>query len=247
MTQTLQIPLFVLPAGIFPTVEEPLRVFEPRYKQMLDDCVLDEKPFGYVTHSSDVSDVDGWTQPGAYGVLCNVKNVEEQGTNLLFTANGTSRFEIIDVVQAALPSMPFGDIFPTVDELVEQYHETSPDGKLYLQANVRVVEEIKGEISAEDWSEFLHIWAQHIVDVNSILRNDGLGIEDMLLLLEEEFLPYDSASLWQVAHAVLDDERYRQQALRSSDCKEVFIILHDSLKMKNAQLNFIRTLNEQDD
>ena len=151
------------------------------------------------------------------------------------------------MVQAALPSMPFGDIFPTVDELVEQYHETSPDGKLYLQANVRIVEEIKGEISAEDWSEFLHSWAQHIVDVNSILRNDGLNIEDMLLLLEEEFLPYDSPSLWQVAHAVLDDDTYRQQALRSSDCDEVFEIIRNSLKMKNAQLNFIRTLSDQED
>ena len=247
MTQTVKIPLLVLPAGIFPTVEEPLRVFEPRYKQMLDDCVLDRKPFGYITHSNDVSDVNGWTQPGNYGVLCDVKNVEEQGTNLLFTANGTSRFEIIDVVQAALPSMPFGDIFPTVDELVEQYHESSPEGKLYLQANVRIVEEIEGEISAEDWSAFLHSWAQHIVDVNSILRNDDLGIEDMLLLLEEEFLPYDSPSLWQVAHAVLDDAADRQQALRSKDCHEVFKTLQDALNMKNAQLNFIRTLNEHDD
>jgi hypothetical protein len=143
--------------------------------------------------------------------------------------------------------MPFGDIFPTVDELVEQYHESSPEGKLYLQANVRIVEEIEGEISAEDWSAFLHSWAQHIVDVNSILRNDDLGIEDMLLLLEEEFLPYDSPSLWQVAHAVLDDAADRQQALRSKDCHEVFKTLQDALKMKNAQLNFIRTLNEHDD
>ena len=247
MSETLKIPLFVLPAGIFPTVEEPLRVFEPRYKQMLDDCVLDEKSFGYITHATDASDVDGWTQPGRFGVLCEVKNVEEQGTNLLFTANGTTRFEILDVVQAALPSMPFGDIFPTVDELVEQYHETSPEGKLYIQANVRLVEELKGEISAEDWSEFLHSWAQHIVDVNAILRSDSLSMEDMLLLLEEEFLPYDSASLWQVAHAVLDDDEHRQQALSSSDCGDVFVILRDSLQMKNAQLNFIRTLSDQDD
>ena len=247
MSETLKIPLFVLPAGIFPTVEEPLRVFEPRYKQMLDDCVLDEKSFGYITHATDASDVDGWTQPGRFGVLCEVKNVEEQGTNLLFIANGTTRFEILDVVQAALPSMPFGDIFPTVDELVEQYHETSPEGKLYIQANVRLVEELKGEISAEDWSEFLHSWAQHIVGVNAILRSDSLSMEDMLLLLEEEFLPYDSASLWQVAHAVLDDDEHRQQALSSSDCGDVFVILRDALQMKNAQLNFIRTLSDQDD
>ena len=36
------VPLFVLPMGLFPLTQEPLRVFEPRYKQMLDDCVLGE-------------------------------------------------------------------------------------------------------------------------------------------------------------------------------------------------------------
>ena len=69
----------------------------------------------------------------------------------------------------------------------------------------------------------------------------------MLLLLEEEFLPYDSASLWQVAHAVLDDDAHRQQALRCSESQDVFVILREALKMKNAQLNFIRTLSDQDD
>ena len=36
MSEKMTIPLFVLPSGIFPTVSESLRVFEPRYKQMLD-------------------------------------------------------------------------------------------------------------------------------------------------------------------------------------------------------------------
>ena len=48
MAPSRTVPLFVLPMGIFPLTQEPLRVFEPRYKQMLDDCVLEESPFGYV-------------------------------------------------------------------------------------------------------------------------------------------------------------------------------------------------------
>ena len=39
----------------------------------------------------------------------------------MFTANGGQRFEVLDVVQSALPSMPFGDIYPSVDALIEQY------------------------------------------------------------------------------------------------------------------------------
>jgi hypothetical protein len=69
----------------------------------------------------------------------------------------------------------------------------------------------------------------------------------MLLILEEEFLPYDSASLWQVANAVLDKVDDRQTALGSSTSSEVFAILQRALREKNAQLNFIRALNDAED
>ena len=39
-------------------------VFEPRYKQMLDDCTLNEGPFGYIAHDPDSESIDGWSQPG---------------------------------------------------------------------------------------------------------------------------------------------------------------------------------------
>ena len=204
MSDSETIPLFVLPSGIFPSINEPLRVFEPRYKQMLDDCTLNEGPFGYIAHDPDSESIDGWSQPGTFGVMCSLSDMREQGTNLMFTANAEQRFEVLDVVQAALPSMPFGDIYPTVDDLVEQYVEDQPEGKLYLRARVRLLDDLEGELSAEDWSDFLHDWAQHIVDVNAMFRNEDVDLEQMLLILEEEFLPYDSTSLWQVANAVLD-------------------------------------------
>ena len=137
------VPLFVLPSGIFPSVNEPLRVFEPRYKQMLDDCTIDEQPFGYIAHNPEAESIDV-VQPGTYGVLCSLEDMTEQGTNLMFTANGDKRFEVLDVIQSALPSMPFGDIYPTVDDLVEQYVEDQPTGKLYLRATIRLLDELEG-------------------------------------------------------------------------------------------------------
>ena len=241
------VPLFVLPSGIFPSVNEPLRVFEPRYKQMLDDCTIDEQPFGYIAHNPEAESIDGWSQPGTYGVLCSLEDMTEQGTNLMFTANGDKRFEVLDVIQSALPSMPFGDIYPTVDDLVEQYVEDQPTGKLYLRATIRLLDELEGDVPAEDWSFFLHDWAQHIVDVNAMFRNDDVELEQMLLILEEEFLPYDAASLWQVANAVLDKVEDRQSALGSTTSLDVFSILQRALREKNAQLNFIRALNDADD
>ena len=247
MSDEQTIPLFVLPAGIFPTVREQLRVFEPRYKQMLDDCTIDEYPFGYIAHDSEIELTDGWSQPSKFGVLCLVEDMQEQGTNIMFTAHGNQRFEIIEVLQSALPSMPFGEIYPSVDDLVEQYAHDSPEGKLYLRAKIRLLDELEGELPAEEWSAFLHDWAQHIVDLNSIFRNDEVQLEQMLLVLEEEFLPYDTASLWQVANAVLDKQEDRQSALSSACTADVFAILKQALREKNAQLNFIRALNDTED
>ena len=247
MSEKMTIPLFVLHSGIFPTVSESLRVFEPRYKQMLDDCTIDEKPFGYIAYDPESESTDGWSQPSSYGVLCSLDDMREQGTNIMFTANGNQRFEILNVVQSALPSMPFGDIYPTVDDLVEQYVEDSPEGKLYLRAEIRLLDEVDGEISAEEWSSFLQDWAQHIVDVNAIFRNEDIDLEQMVLILDEEFLPYDTPSLWQVANAVLDKQEDRQSALSSSTSEDVFSVLQQALREKNAQLNFIRALSDAED
>ena len=247
MSEKMTIPLFVLPSGIFPSVSESLRVFEPRYKQMLDDCTIDEKPFGYIAHDAESESTDGWSQTSSFGVLCSLDDMEEQGTNIMFTANGNRRFKILNVVQSALPSMPFGDIYPTVDDLVEQYVEDYPEGKLYLRAEIRLLDEVNGEIPAEEWSSFLQDWAQHIVDVNAIFRNEDIDLEQMVLILDEEFLPYDTPSLWQVANAVLDKQEDRQSALSSSTSEDVFSVLQQALREKNAQLNFIRALSDAED
>ena len=64
-----------------------------------------------------------WTLPAEYGVLTSAENLQEQGTNLMFTAYGEKRFRVVNVIPAALPAEDFGDVFPSVDELVERYIE----------------------------------------------------------------------------------------------------------------------------
>ena len=55
---------------------------------MLDDCTIDEHPFGYIAHDSEIESIDGWSQPSAFGVLCQLDDMREQGTNIMFTAHG---------------------------------------------------------------------------------------------------------------------------------------------------------------
>ena len=138
MAEVLTVPLFVLPMGIFPMCQEPLRVFEPRYKQMLDDCVLNNSEFGYIAADIEGSSDNGWTLPAEYGVLTSAENLQEQGTNLIFTAYGEKRFRVVNIIPAALSAEDFGDVFPSVDELVEQYIEEDTEGKLYTLSLIHI-------------------------------------------------------------------------------------------------------------
>ena len=103
---------------------------------MLDDCVLNDSPFGYIATNPDYVDLDGWSPPTEYGVFSVAEDVNEQGTNNDFSAHVGERFSVLRVIPAALPAQYFGDIFPSVDDLVDSYADVNPDGKLYLRGEV---------------------------------------------------------------------------------------------------------------
>lgn len=48
MTETIKIPLFPLGVVLLPDMLLPLHIFEGRYKQMISECLADDKPFGIV-------------------------------------------------------------------------------------------------------------------------------------------------------------------------------------------------------
>ena len=60
------LPLFVLPMVLLPGEVQELRVFEPRYRQMLDDCLLDGLNFGLVLND-EFQSVNYWDGPRTHG------------------------------------------------------------------------------------------------------------------------------------------------------------------------------------
>ena len=240
MAEVLTVPLFVLPMGIFPMCQEPLRVFEPRYKQMLDDCVLNNSDFGYISANIEEDSENGWTLPAEYGVLTSPENLQEQGTNLMFTAYGEKRFRVLNIIPAALSAEDFGDVFPSVDELVEQYIEEDAEGKLYIRAEIEILDHIEGVIDSEDWIEILEKWAWQIVEMSSLFRNEELSLSDVFSVLKSEFAPYSEYSLWFACHSLLDSIGDRQTALSSTNINEIKRLLIRNLEVKNSQLEAIR-------
>ncbi|MED5257617.1 MAG: LON peptidase substrate-binding domain-containing protein, partial [Candidatus Thermoplasmatota archaeon] len=190
MVEVVTVPLFVLPMGIFPMCKEPLRVFEPRYKQMLDDCVLNNSEFGYIAGNIDGGSENGWSLPAEYGVLTSAENLQEQGTNLMFTAYGEKRFRVVEIIPAALSAEDFGDVFPSVDELVERYIEENAEGKLYVRAEVEILPPVDGVIDDDDWIDVLEMWAWQIVEMSGMFRNEELSLSEVFSVLKSEFAPY---------------------------------------------------------
>ena len=246
MAEVVTVPLFVLPMGIFPMCQEPLRVFEPRYKQMLDDCVLNNSDFGYIAANIEGDNENGWTLPAEYGVLTSAENLQEQGTNLTFTAYGEKRFRVLNIIPAALSAEDFGDVFPSVDELVEQYIEEDAEGKLYTRAEIEILDPLEGVIDSEDWIEILEKWAWQIVEMSSLFRNEVLSLSEVFSVLQSEFSPYSEYSLWFACHSLLDSIEDRQSALASTSASEIQELLEMSLVAKNKQLGAIRSIMDNE-
>lgn len=213
---------------------------------MLDDCVLNNSDFGYIAANIEGDSENGWTLPAEYGVLTSPENLQEQGTNLMFTAFGEKRFRVLNIIPAALSAEDFGDVFPSVDELVEQYIEEDAEGKLYIRAEIEILEPIEGVIDSEDWMGILEKWAWQIVEMSSLFRNEVLSLSEVFSVLQSEFSPYSEYSLWFACHSLLDSIEDRQSALASTSASEIQELLEKSLVAKNTQLGAIRSIMDNE-
>lgn len=98
-----ELPLFPLPVVLFPGVPLPLHVFEPRYRQMLDDIRLANNLFGLVYFDSTSSDND---VPPAGHVGCVAEVTETQtfpdGRSNILTI-GVIRYRIDSYIERGDP------------------------------------------------------------------------------------------------------------------------------------------------
>ena len=85
------LPIFPLELVLLPGVPLPLHIFEPRYKEMIAECLEQRKPFGVVRASSDgVADI------GCTAEIMSVTKKYDDGRMDILT-RGVERFEVIQV------------------------------------------------------------------------------------------------------------------------------------------------------
>ena len=227
--ETLSLPLFVLPRGLLPECEEPLRIFEPRYKQMMDDCVLDDVPFGYCMVDVGSSRPQGWSEPLEYGCLAKAEDVREEGSNLLCTANGHGRFKIKKIIPAALDYENFGMIFPPVSDLEKRYQDDNPTGKLYLRAEIELIEPPTGNPSEVQWNELASVWAENVILFQNLVGQPSSSLEDTFGYIEEIFTQPFPDRFWHAGNMLLETDEERQKALSAETWDEIISLMHESL------------------
>ncbi len=85
--------LFPLDVVLFPGAPLPLHIFEPRYKEMVNECLEQKRPFGMVRANKNAL-----AEVGCTAVILNVSKKYDDGRMDIVT-EGKQRFEIVQLSQ----------------------------------------------------------------------------------------------------------------------------------------------------
>lgn len=134
------LPIFPLELVLLPGVPLPLHIFEPRYKEMIAECLEQKKPFGVVRASSDgVADI-GCTAE----IMSVIKKYDDGRMDIL--TRGVERFEVIEVNEDR--SFLQAEVAVVQDEGGPQDKPGKPPSEMVAQA-VRLHAEITKLAGAE--------------------------------------------------------------------------------------------------
>jgi uncharacterized protein len=85
------LPIFPLDLVLLPGAPLPLHIFEPRYKEMISECLAQKKPFGIVRASDE-----GVAGVGCTAEIVSVTKKYDDGRMDILT-RGVERFEVVEV------------------------------------------------------------------------------------------------------------------------------------------------------
>ncbi|MGB9404239.1 MAG: LON peptidase substrate-binding domain-containing protein [Candidatus Acidiferrales bacterium] len=89
----IRIPLFPLPLVLFPNADLPLHIFEPRYKQMVHECIVAQTEFGVV-----LAREQGVAKIGCAAEVIETTREYPDG-RMDIMVQGRSAFEVVEIFQ----------------------------------------------------------------------------------------------------------------------------------------------------
>jgi Lon protease-like protein len=130
-------PLFPLPLVLFPGQIKSLRIFEPRYRRMLHDCLNEAMPFGIILDDSKKTSTSRHPQHRV-GVTAYIERVEQLDDGSYgIQITGGERFQIQtfhyekSYLEADITAFPLEQT--ETERAYQLYQELSPKLSFYLQ------------------------------------------------------------------------------------------------------------------
>ncbi len=167
MTGTKIIPIFPLDLVLFPRQALPLRIFEPRYKQLVDDCMIGDGQFG-VCLIDENNSVNGWNSPKLVGTIAKIskcEDVEMDGLQLHIETIGRNSFKIKRIIPPSITQPVNYDPLSVEghQEISEIHEKIGTKEKMYIQAEVEMIPEIDENILLEKWVKLVELWKKKII------------------------------------------------------------------------------------
>jgi len=237
LTETKIIPIFPLDLVLFPRQELPLRIFEPRYKQLVDDCMIGDGQFG-VCLIDENNSINGWNSPKLVGTIAKIskcEDVELDGLQLHVETLGRNSFKIKRIIPPSI-SQPenYDPLSVEGHQQISELHEKiGIDKKMYIQAEVEMIPEIDENISLEKWEELVELWKKKIIKQALPQVVDSHSLDHVL---EQYYLNTDTPTI---------DYIYSLSAIGAKDPNELQPILEattmDELIKRVEELLTVKT------
>ncbi len=184
------IPIFPLDLVLFPRQQLPITVFEPRYKQMVEDCMMGDHLFGVCLAGQDR--IAGWRAPLRVGTVTKILSCQDEGMDgmrLKIETMGRGRFRILEMVPPCV-HMP-SDYDPSSLQGHQRFADlrrAAGGGKTYIRARVELIPEVDQSIPGARWRSVVDAWKRKVTR-GAVGDVDPRSLD---MLLEQYYLVTDT-------------------------------------------------------
>ncbi len=190
LTQETKLPLFPLNTVLFPGMTLPLRIFEPRYRQMLNDCLGGEQIFG-VLLVKEGQEVNSPAVPHRVGTTARLLSVEKKTPDLIhITTIGEERFRLRRILYEKPYLVGQVESFPLADMDTPEAKALAERGTALLTVYLELLStaigaEIQLERPPSDPHKVAYLIAM-LLQVTLPVKQKLLSVADLPSLLREE-------------------------------------------------------------
>ncbi|HEY8916922.1 MAG TPA: LON peptidase substrate-binding domain-containing protein [Chitinophaga sp.] len=192
------IPIFPLGIVVYPQEQLNLHVFEPRYKQLVQECVKDQKPFGIPTVLNK--------KIVEYGTLVQVLRIEKEYENgeMDIVTQGLSVFRVLEIIKT-IPDKLYDGAIVNYPENNNKTHARLRQQVLHAIRELHHILQVSKTFSKADEELSAYDLAHHA----------GLSLEEeyelLHLFLEMQRLEYLKRHLLKVIPLMAEMEKLKER------------------------------------